>query len=341
MAEIAKYIRIFNAAPTDDFVSKRITAVNAIENAIKKKVTTKDVLDFANGLLMALENSGNSNDVVNSVSIVALKKSSTAFVAEDESLQLITCTMLATLQILEKARAYDQKPSPEYILAAALWNGLSFQKPIADKERLEALRIELLQKATKIATDISETARSRKETKPRNIISVPSDNTFATHLTNVEASYGKLIDAMRINSILDREELDILWWTIGGWSSICSKQISALNPIQTCMVSSVEVGLLLRRFPSKAHTFLACKGADQNREFTDAEIIEHMGEELPKINVIINTNETLAYKKVFPVSSLLINPNDIEANNIKRPLHEWSARLLIEFSLNNISKFAE
>lgn len=341
MADIAKHIRIFNASPDDDFVTKRIAAISAIEIVIKKKITTNDIFELSNGLVSALENCNQPNDVVNSVSVAALKKSSTSFVADDESLQIITCTLLAILQYLEKIKTYTQKPSAEFILAVALWNGLTFQKPIIDKERLEALRLEVLEVATKIATNVSDTSRLRKETKPRVIMVSPTDSTWKSYIENLEGSYGKLVDAIRINSILDREELDILWWTLGGWSNICEIKISALNPVQKCLVSSLEIGKLLRRFPSKSHTFLACRETSADEEFTVSEIVEQLGDQIAKIVGVVNTPDTTKFEKIFPLCYLLANSEDGKSNNIKRPLYEWTSRLLVEVSLNNINTFVE
>lgn len=340
MADIAKHIRIFNTNPTDDFVTKRITAINAIEAIIKKKVSGKEIFEFSNGLLSALQNPEEPNEIVNSVSVPALKKSSTSFVADDESLQLLTCTLLAALQHIEKGKGFAQRPTAEFILAVTLWNGLSFQRPIADKEKLEVLRMELQDIATKIATDISNTSRQRKETKLR-LPLAPTENTWASYVAASEASYGKLIDAFRVNSILDREELDILWWSLGGWSEVCKVPISTLNPVQSAMVSAVEIGQLLRRFPSKSHTHLACRGTTHREEFTGAELIAQLDNALAKIVEILPAKDSGLYKNIFPVSNLLINSEVVAGEESKYTLHEWSARLLIELSLVNLNKFAE
>lgn len=342
MAEIAKYVRIFNANPADDFVAKRVLAVNAIEAAIKKKVSTNEILEFANGLVSAIEQPEQTNAVVNGVSVAALKKNSAAFVPDDEQLQLLTCTLVAVIQYLEKAKAYAQKPNPEFILAVALWSGLSFQKPIQNQEKLESLRLEVLQTATKIAQDIAHTSRNRKETKPRTPITAPAANTFAAFVTDLEASYGKLVDAYRTNALLDREEIDILWWILGGWSSLCKLQISSLNPIQSVLVSSIEIGKLLQRFPATAHTHLVCKGLAQGDEYNAQEVLEQLGALREKLIINYDTKEvTRHFPKIFPVSGILLRPNEFPVADIKRPLHEWGARLLLEVSLLNINKFAE
>ncbi|RKR82161.1 hypothetical protein BDD43_2330 [Mucilaginibacter gracilis] len=341
MADIPKYIRIFEANPTDDFVTKRITAINAIEATIKKKITSKEIFEFANGLLTALENSGSPNETVSGVAVPPLKKSSTSFVADDESLQLLTCTLLATLQHIEKVKAYSQKPSPEYILAIALWSGLSFQQPIADKEKLELLRKELLATASKIATDISKTSRDRKETKTRPELVAPSDNSWAGYIGSTEASYGKLIDALRINSQLDREEIDILWWVLGNWSAICQTQITKLNDTQSALIGSIEIGSLLKRFPALAHTHLACRTIANNAEFTGSEILEQLAEYLTNIQRELNAGEAAKYPKMLPVTSFITSAIEVSGIATKRRINEWSSRLLVEVSLVNINKFAE
>lgn len=340
MADIAKHIRIFSPNPSDDYVSKRITAVTAIESAIKKKTTPYELFEFANGLITALENSEVANEVVNRVSVPALKKSSTAFVADDESLQLLVCTLLATLQYLEKTKGFAQKPSPEFILAVALWSGLSFQAPIKDKGKLELLRTELLQTAQKIAVDVANTSRLRKETKLRVAIEAPTENTWAAYTAATDSSYGKLVDALRVNSYLDREEIDILWWVLGNWSGICQVQMSTLNNVQSCFVASIEIGKLLRRFPAQAHTHLACRGTNQNDAYSGAQILEQAGEHLETIKASLNAKEAENTPKIFPVSKLIAE-GIADAADPERTLHEWASRLLVEISLTNINKFVE
>ena len=342
MAEIAKYVRIFNANPSDDFVAKRVLAVNAIEAAIKKKASANEILEFSNGLVSAIERPDQTNAVVNSVSVAALKKHSAAFVPDDEQLQLLTCTLLAVIQYLEKAKAYAQKPNSEFILAVALWSGLSFQTPVQNQEKLESLRLEVLQTATKIAQDISHSSRNRKETKPRTPITAPSANTFAAFITDLEASYGKLIDAYRTNAILDREELDILWWILGGWSTLCNQQISSLNPVQTVLVSSIEIGKLLKRFPATSHTHLVCRGISQGEEYTAQELVALLGEVRQQLIVNFDSKEVSShFPKIFPVSGLLLHPNELPTVDLKRQLREWGSRLLLELSLLNINKVVE
>lgn len=340
MTDIAKHIRIFDPNPTDELVTKRITAVNAIEAAIKKITSPLELFEFANGVLTALDNSEVANEAVNSVSVAALKKSSSAFVAETESLQLLTCTLLGTLQYLEKTKGFSQKPSPEFILAVAFWSGLSFHSAIKDKDKLEQLRVELLQTAQKIALDIANTSRLRKDTKARVPLETPTESTWAAYISASETSYGKLLDALRINSYLDREEIDILWWVLGSWSTICQVQMTALNPVQSSFVSSVEIGKLLRRFPAQAHTYLACRRANQNEEFTGAEIIEQLGGRLEDVKGSLNTKEAVVCSYIFPVTKMLTE-GQAASSDPKRPLHEWAARLLVEISLTNINKFVE
>lgn len=342
MADVAKYIKIFNTSPDDTYVSKRVTAINAIETAIKKKTLTNDIIGFANQLIIALETPSNSSVVINDVAVAALKKSSTSFVADEEQLQMLTCTLLATLQFLEKAKGYKHIASPEFILAIALWSGLSFQKPIAKKERLEALRSELLTTAAKMVEDVSLTSRDRKKTVLRTPLTVPSPDTFGAFIPMVESTYGNLIDAMRTNAHLDREEIDILWWVIGGWSNTCRVQISNLNPVQTAMVAAFEIGGLLKRFPANAHTHLACRGVQHTDEFSGAEILQHMGDISSLIANDLNPKDVIKdHSKIFIVCNLIIDGTNASDLKHKRPISEWAARLLLELSLLNIKNFAE
>lgn len=343
MADVAKYIRIFNSNPDDDYVSKRVSAINAIETSIKKKTSVTDILSFADNLLQALDVPLASSQAINNVAVAALKKSSTSFVSDEEQLQLLSCTLLATLQFLEKAKGYNNVPSPVFILAIALWSGLSFQKPILDKEKLEALRSEILLVASDIVENISIISRDRKETSLLKPLVVPATTTIATFATTVEETYGTMLNAMRVNAYLDREEIDILWWVLGGWSETCKIQISSLNTVQKALVSSYEIGGLLKRFPAKAHTHLSCRGTQHSDQYSAVEIVDEMGDISPLIVNNMTSKDTIKNcSKIFVISNLLQGGQDDNSlAEQKRPISEWAARMLLELSLLNIHTFTD
>ena len=342
MADVAKYIRIFTSNPDDTYVSKRITAVSAIETVIKKKIIVGDILEFANELIAALDAPSESNTVINSVAVNALKKNSTSFVADEEQLQLLTCTLLATLQYLEKAKGFKQNTSPEFVLAIALWSGLSFQRPLLEMERLELLRLELLAVTEQMVEEVSLISRDRVPIKIRQAPILPAEKTTEALVKSIETSYGSTIDNLRKNAILDGEELDILWWILGGWSNLCKVQITSLNPVQTVFINCFEIGKLLKRFPAKAHAFLVCRGVEHNDEFTGKEILEHLGDKEEILVSEINATAVInKYNKIFLVSNFLINKIEVNGIDKKRTLSEWASRALLEISLMNINNFGE
>lgn len=342
MADVAKFIRIFSPNPDDIYVSKRVTAINAIETVIKKNSTVDGILEFANELVSALGKPSETSTAINNVAVNALKKSSTSFVADEEQLQLLTCTLVATLQYLEKAKGFKQNTSPEFVLAIALWSGLSFQEPLVSMERMELLRLELLTVASKMVEDVSLTSRDRIATKVRQAPVAPTESTWLAFIENVEASYGSTIDVLVSNAILDREEIEILWWILGGWSNLCKVQIASLNPVQMVFVTSFEIGKLLKRFPAQAHTFLACKGVQHDEEYNGVEILEQLGDLHDILVSKINSKDIIVkYEKIFLVGNFLVNKVEVSGLEKKRTINEWASRTLLEISLLNITNFTE
>lgn len=333
MADIAKYIRIFNTSPDDDYVKKRIASINSIEAMIKKKVTSKDIFEFSNALFEALEDSSKSNVVINSIAVPALKKNSSSFVADEESLQILTCTTLATIQYLEKNKNYSQKQSNEFLLAAALWSGLSFQRPISNQEKLESLRKELLNVISTMVVSITENSRQRI-----NIISYDHFNSTDKTSEIADLNYNKIIDDLNFNSKLDREELDILWYVLGNWSQISNSQISHLNSVQSCIVSSVEIGKLLKRFPAKSHCNLACRNGNCKDQFSGSKLLEELGPYTSIISNELGSYNIEGYGNIFPVINFLLKRDIVPIIETGYTLEEWSSRLLIEISLVNFDK---
>lgn len=330
MANIAKHVRIFNLNPDDDFVTKRTTAISSIETQIKKIKANNEVLKLANALLDAFEKNEKKNETINILSAAALEKGSASFVADDENIQMLVCTVLATIQYLEKTKIIDGNFSPEVILALSLWNGLSFSSPLNEKEKLESLRAELRTVCEKITLDISKSSRIRKIT--------PFKYTTPQSLEEIAASIQTSIEALKINSILDREELDILWWVLNGWSRVAKQQLSSLTSLQASIVGSLEIADLLAGLPAEAFSHMACKFGDKNAMYNGTTLIAGLGEIKALIASHIDDNNLIPnYPKIFPLYTLITNLPPPEGFETERSLLDWSGRMLTETYLLNLN----
>src|SRR4051794_21132558 len=131
MTHIANHIRIFAANPSDDLVSKRTAAIGEIANTIKAQNDVGNILRDANDLAVAARQGGSLSAHLSQLIEGAIRKSSTAFVAEDDTaVEMLVCGLSGALQVLTGATPMrNGATSIADVLSLGLWSALSFQTP--------------------------------------------------------------------------------------------------------------------------------------------------------------------------------------------------------------------
>ena len=187
------------------------------------------------------------------------------------------------------------------ILTATLWSALSFQNPI-DDARHEQLRLELLQVARDRTLRRAEI--SRKRTAPKEVPELAEGDAgqVAKSLNAAKAA----IMALENNAVLDREEIDILWWSMGGRSPLCDMAYDRMAPAARGLVRGVELGILVRRVPSQAMRSLALTGVAESDPMTLAELLDASKDVLDSLKSRIPAPSTIeAHEVVFPLLSAI------------------------------------
>jgi hypothetical protein len=335
MIDVATHIRIFDANPTDDFVTKRIEVIKNLSDSYKKKGTPEPVLQLAHGLVNGVAAKGALPQALVEEIEAALKKVSPSFVKEGQDLQILVCGLLAALTVIDGAKSNSSSLSRTDLLAAGLWSGLSFQ-PARAEPKVEALRLELLTKCHELVMATASVSRNRVPV-PSFSISISESPDAPTLEKLLKTGTEKTIEALKTNAALDREELDLLWWVLSNYSNILDKKFSDLSHFSAAVVSGIEVAQYIRRLPSDTHKHLALRNVAQE-EITLADLIKNLGEHKSKLIDLYKDNSTLssAYA-VFPLlASITINENSLPEAKGKKALSEWSGRALIEASILHI-----
>lgn len=338
MTEIAKHIRIFEPNATDEFVEKRIDAIKAIEADFKKKKVLGDTLNLADAFGHLLTNFTGDPQGIATLITGAIKKQSSSFVAEGSELEIVTCGLLGLIQWIESSGNVDLLGVADTI-SISLWSCLSFQAPLDTEPKLEVLRKELIELCQKRISQAAVHTRKRSETKAVANATVPADNTFATFVTTLNTTYGKVINDMRKNAILDREEIDCLWWVLSEWSDLANCPLGNLNNVQRAIISSVEFATLLRRVPGTAHRNLLLRYLNDDSAYTAGELLEQLGDVVEPIKEYFKKFPViLKSPKPFPLFNILLSGNPtIDGGDSKRSISEWALRGLIEGSLINLN----
>lgn len=341
MIDVAKYIRIFNPEPDDDFVTKRTSAIKAIEELFSKTKLIPDIIKLANNLSKAFYNPEKLDASIIDITEKALKKQSSAFVAEDQSLQMSICALVAALQFVNNSntgKASTLNLSITDVFSISLWSALSFQKPLKDKPKIEGLRIEILEEARQVIHNDSISSRARLSLELKTV--VVAEN-LKVQVENIMKVITPIINNFKTNAALDREEIDVLWWKLNNWSELAIKRYSELNEVQSAILRGIDLSRLLRRLPHLSHYRLIESPDNSKIALNGSELREQVGDILPVINDYLSSFSDVANNPaVFPLFTILANKMDgLGFLDEKRPLKEWSGRALLEGAMLNMGKF--
>lgn len=338
MINIASHIRIFDLNPSDDFVEKRRVAIESLSLGFGRQRSIHSIFEFVNDLVKAVNEDGKVSSSLVSKIETAICQSASAFVAEGEELQITVCGMLAMLHRLNRIQSSSKYAKFQILLAIALWSALSYQAPNG-KTKLEALRTELLQAAEEVTLQFANYSRKRIELP--NVNEKFSEKNITGNITSAFAKDLKnTILGLQANALLDREEINLLWWVMSDWSKLLDCRFSDIDNSVTKVISSgLEVGELLQEPPCAAHYHLVLRQVDQNNDMNLSELLQALGNDREILAEAYNEKFSVdAYPAIFPLSNSLYSGNSSGANaEIRRSLDEWAGRALLESMIVNIT----
>lgn len=340
MVNVATHVRIFDPDPSDDLVEKRTIAVKQLSQRFTgDKNTVFAITQWANDLAIAADSAGrNLSATLVKETEEEIRKPAPAFVAEGQGLQLCACALLGALQTLEDASPSTGTLTTADVLAISLWSALSFQPPRTEP-RLEALRSELLHKASAVVLASATSSRERKKIPEPNMIEPEESETIAL-LQSVQEGFKGTITALTENAALDREELDLLWWTLGDWSEVLARSYSSGEPRPSLAVAAgLEGGRMLRRMPSDAHRNIILRHVASEASLTLGELIKAVGDDAMRLSANYKENgRILACPAVFPLLTALrtgsVSHTRLKA---KRGITDWASRALIESAAEHVT----
>lgn len=331
MTDIAAHIRIFDPDPTDDLVEKRTASIKDIRNLFSKKKQVNDLFQTANFLAGLIE-SGVTQSAATFVKEIetAIRSKSKSFVAEGEDLQLTVCAQLGALQLIKDSSRNAGDVQVADVIAIGLWSALIFQKHRSEA-KLESLRYELLQQCQSLIIARAKASRRRLEVTEA-VYAKPEGEEVDVGVA-VIAGLKDTLNALKINAAIDREEIDLLWWVIAGWSSLLGKHFSSSeNVVSNAIASGLEVGQMLRGMPDDAHYHLALNHVRHNESISLVELMTELGSDVSIFAAPYQGNPiVIACPYIFPLLASFISGAALGENaNIKRPLKDWVARAMLE-----------
>eukprot|EP00456_Euglypha_rotunda_P040816 TRINITY_DN31598_c0_g1_i3.p1 TRINITY_DN31598_c0_g1~~TRINITY_DN31598_c0_g1_i3.p1 ORF type:complete len:205 (-),score=47.93 TRINITY_DN31598_c0_g1_i3:11-625(-) len=158
MADLAKYMRIYDPSPADESVTKRKAAAKEVATQLRKTAGTAELVKLGASVARSFV-SGSVPDPLGTAVAESIQKHAPSFIREERELEVVVIAAAGVFEVLE-GRDTTSNVSRNDIIAAALWSALADQAPLAEP-KIEQLRQDLLQFARDWCVRRAEDSRAR------------------------------------------------------------------------------------------------------------------------------------------------------------------------------------
>ena len=324
--DVARFVRIFEPDPSDDFVAKRAAAIKDLRTRFLKRRDPGTVMTLASGVLGVFRDPPVVPESYVRAIEGAIKEQSESFVRDDRDLEMSVCAMIAVVHAIQDGRKVSEGWAIADVLATAVWSGASFL-PASPEPKLEELRSQVIVAAQRRILESSLDTRIRHNVQDfgRFGDETPGAEAFG------EATAGT-VDALRYNAALDREELNMLWWVLADTSIVLDKPLASLSSETRAIATGIELGALLRGLPSQSHRNLCVRGVGEAEPMSLPRLVEALGEDRIALAASFG-DEALVddVASVFPLlSGIRAGSSTLAGAEVPRSLRDWCARALLE-----------
>lgn len=332
MADVAMHVRIFDAAPSDDLVTKRVAVTKNLASKFTKDTTVDALLSVADGIARACAEGDSMPENLASLVEMAIRNQSTAFVRADNELQLVTMGLLGLDQVIANAKA-GASLSTTSVIAAGAWLALSFQPPSANP-KLEELRSFVLLNARTYCLENASRARVRRQVGDVKLDALAD---LAEADSQIKAAVDDPIAALRENAIIDREEIDFLWFALGDYSPSMNCQLSALSPPVAAIAAGFDAAQSLRRLPAEGHKHIVLRHVRPSEPLSLKDLIASAESDLDGFSSLHAQERVSKFPAIFGLlSALAKHPGAPAGTGEVLTLSDWAARALFEAGLLHV-----
>ena len=324
--DISKCVRIFEPEPSDDFVTKREAAIKELRAGFLKKRNISELMVIGSGTCEIFRDSPSMPEALATHVAGVIKKHSASFVQDGRDLEICVCATAAAVQSIESSAKARNGWFVSDVLAVTLWSAISFL-PSCKAPKLEEFRV--------LAVDVARNRILNTSLETRVRHDVPALGAYGGEKTDPESFASALtptIDALQTNAALDREEIDLLWWVLGGASEIFGRPLQSLSPEARAVTTGVEIGALMQALPTQSHRNLALRGLEEADPLPLPKLIATLGDDRLVIAASFK-DESLVDNAplVFPLLSAIRSGEGTGPGaDLPRSLSEWGARALLE-----------
>lgn len=329
MADLARYIRIYDPAPDDDLVGKREASAKEVVSALRKINGVAQLVAIGDAVAQSFAGSS-VPEPLGSIVATAIRNKAPSFVREERELEVSVVAAASIMELFDLPENGNIVASKD-IIASTVWSALSFQQPCADPKH-DQLRQNLLELTR--ARCLSRAEVSRRRSPPKDVPEFAEGD--LAQVAKSLAAAAAAVKSLTVNAVLDREEIDILWWAHGGRSPTTRERYEDLPPIVHGVLRGVELGSMSRRLPSQSMRSLALSGVPATEPMTLTQVI---GAAQPSLDALIRGVRggavVNAHPTVFPLLSSLLSGNAV-SDGAAKSVDEWCGRAVLEAGIASI-----
>ncbi len=333
MSDVATFVRIFEASPSDDFVTKRIQAAKDIASRYLKKNSSIDqLISVADNIAASADDVAGVDGAFADEIAKLINAQSQSFVRDGHDQELAAMMLIGAHHVFAGTRSPNAALTSNDVLAGALWSALSYQAA-SDEPKFEALRKAVLERASRWAMDAAEGSR-RRVPLAEVAVKLPENPDINAVPGLIKAATQNALASLRDNAVLDREEINMLWWALGDHSPVFNGALSKAPEHVGAVVGGVELAALLKRMPADAHRHLVVRHTKSTKRYVLGDVIEALGAHRDVL-VAPYLGKTVLKDcpYVFPLMTGLLAGSSDE--DIKLTASDWGARALLEAALLN------
>lgn len=331
MSKMAKYARIFWAEPTDSDVAARNRSVEKLRIEFGA-LDSRAAIAAAAAIVDALAGAELPPNIFKIIE-KAISDESPAFQMVGQERQGIVCAAVAALDLVRGTTLGERGWSAPDAMAAALWSGLGLQTNL-ENSLIEALRKELHDDSRNRVCLLAKQARTRHEVPDVGKLTISeAEPTGPRAQSAYKRATEPVIKALKENADLDREEIDFLWWALGGHSELFDCPLASKTLFSRAIASGIEGAAKLRRVPSDGHRHVILFQIGTSEKLTLVELIEKIDEDKAHLARPFAGNWITDHPSIFPLLNALqgnTGPQELAASLDAR---DWGARALLETSI--------
>jgi hypothetical protein len=262
-----EWYRVVSTTPTEDTIKARKLAVQSLVEKIDQSGDYDLLAACVVGAIRGFDSGFSPANVIEAI-VSSIQEHQQAFPSDlaDNAMELRVCASVSVGEIVNREMDLNKEPSDDAVFASAvLISGLGF-RPEIQEQYLRAMIDELNDVAyrTYERAAIEKRKRSELDLGALTKMSEPSDipTLWKSLLPFLKASFEQL----DTQASSDREELDVLWWLFGNYSTGAKKHLNALKPHEAALCAGTEVADLTRVPSYEGVREMASKAAETNRK---------------------------------------------------------------------------